>query len=180
MPTVVVGGSARHVGKTSLICGLIAAFPKCPWTAIKITSHDHGKSGHVWEETEPGQGTDTARYLAAGARRTLLVTACDGKIPAAQLRAVIAEDRWLIFETNQIQLVDEPGLVLAVAGAEKAEAKPSFAALLRRADAIIHTGSGPTAQHSTRPVFVLPDLQHPSSDLINWMRTRLGPSAPVR
>ena len=29
----------------------------------------------IWEETAPGEGTDTARYLAAGARRALLVTA---------------------------------------------------------------------------------------------------------
>jgi len=180
MPTVVVGGNARHVGKTSLICGLIAAFPECPWTAIKITSHDHGKPVPVWEETDPGQGTDTARYLAAGAGRALLATASDGKIPAARLRAAIAEDRWLIFETNQIQLVDEPSLVLAVVGAEKAESKPSFAAVLRRADAIIHTGSGPTAQGGTQPIFVLQDLQHPTPDLMAWMRTRLGLSAPVR
>jgi hypothetical protein len=73
MATVVVGGSNRGVGKTALICGLIAALPEFRWTAIKITGHDHGQPKPVWEETEPGQGTDTARYLAAGAERSLLL-----------------------------------------------------------------------------------------------------------
>jgi hypothetical protein len=74
MATIVVGGSNRGVGKTALVCGLIAALPEFRWTAIKITSHDHGQPKPVWEETRPGQGTDTARYLAAGAERALLLT----------------------------------------------------------------------------------------------------------
>jgi len=68
MAIVVVGGSGRGVGKTALVCGLIAALPEFNWTAIKITGHDHGQPKPVWEETQPGQGTDTARFLAAGAR----------------------------------------------------------------------------------------------------------------
>jgi len=176
MPAVVVGGSARHVGKTSLICSLIAGFPRCPWTAIKITRHEHGKPAPVWEETEPGQGTDTARYLAAGARRALLVTGLDGTISTAQLQIAIAEDRWLIFETNQIPFLDKADLVLAVAGSLETQSKPSFAEVLRRADAIVYTGSGlgPSLPDSAQPVFVQPDPRHLPLELIDWMRKRLG------
>ena len=62
MAILVVGGSHRGVGKTALVCGLIAALPEHRWTAVKITSDDHGQFAPVWEDTEPGQGTDTARY----------------------------------------------------------------------------------------------------------------------
>ena len=78
MAIIVVGGSGRDVGKTALICGLITALPEFRWTAVKITTHFHGHPEPIWEETEPGQTTDTARYLAAGAARALLVAApCD-------------------------------------------------------------------------------------------------------
>ncbi len=182
MRTVVVGGSARNVGKTSMICGLISAMPECPWTVVKITSHDHGKTAPIWEETQAGQGTDTSRYLAAGARRALLVTAPDGNIPIADLRAAVGDDRWLIFETNQIQSLHRRDVVLALIGPEETEAKPSFAAVVRRADALVYTGfgPGPTLQDDTRPVFVLPEPHHISPELIQWMRARLGLSVPAR
>ncbi len=182
MRTVVVGGSARNVGKTSLICGLISAMPECPWTVVKITSHDHGKTAPIWEETQAGQGTDTARYLAAGARRALLVTAGDGKIPTAELGAATADDRWLIFETNQVQSLPKPDLLLALIGPEETDSKSSFAAVVQRADAFIYTGSGPgpTRQVDTRPTLVLPDLHHISPELNQWMRARLGLPAPAR
>ena len=83
MAIVVVGGSDRNVGKTSLICGLIAPLPEFQWAAVKITSHAHGVRDAVWEETAAGQGTDTARYLAAGARRAFLLTATDEELPIA-------------------------------------------------------------------------------------------------
>ena len=41
MAIIVVGGSNRGVGKTALVCGLIAALPEYRWAAIKITSRDH-------------------------------------------------------------------------------------------------------------------------------------------
>ena len=40
MAVVVVGGQSRKVGKTSVVCGLIAALPEMRWTAIKLTQHE--------------------------------------------------------------------------------------------------------------------------------------------
>lgn len=184
MPTIAIGGSARNIGKTSLICALIAALPECRWTAVKVTSHDHGKPALIWEETQAGQETDTARYRSAGASRALLITARDGKIPVAELQAVIADDRWLIFETNQIQSLPKPDVILALIGSEKTESKPSFVAVVRRADAFVCTSEscGPTLNRDPRPrpVFVLSDLQHISLELTQWMRARLGLPAPAR
>jgi hypothetical protein len=41
---VVVGGHTRSIGKTQLVCDIIAAFPKTEWIAGKITQYGHG----VW------------------------------------------------------------------------------------------------------------------------------------
>lgn len=183
MPSIALGGNARNIGKTSLICALIAAFPECRWTAVKITSHDHGKSLPIWEETEAGQGSDTARYLAAGAQRALLVTAHDGTIPRTELRAALADDCWRIFETNRVQSLHKPNVVLALIGSEEADSKPSFAALLQHADAFV-CGSAADASSmlndDPRPLFVLPDLAHISPELAQWLRTRLGLPTPTR
>jgi molybdopterin-guanine dinucleotide biosynthesis protein len=67
MAIVVIGGQARNVGKTGVVCGLIAAFPERCWTAIKISQHGHGVA--VLEEQDRTTGADSARYLAAGAAR---------------------------------------------------------------------------------------------------------------
>ena len=50
MPLIVVGGSGRNVGKTSLVCGLIEALREYRWVAVKVTGHEHGVSAPVWEE----------------------------------------------------------------------------------------------------------------------------------
>ena len=81
---VVVGGHTRSIGKTQLVCDVIVAFPKVNWVAGKITQYGHGvcaqngencdcaPTDHVcaldWELRDD-TGTDSARFLAAGAKR---------------------------------------------------------------------------------------------------------------
>ena len=85
---IVVGGHTRSIGKTQLVCDLIATFPDERWLAGKITQYGHGvcaqngkdcdcaPTEHVvaldWEL--PGrpltkENSDTARFLEAGAAR---------------------------------------------------------------------------------------------------------------
>ena len=82
---VVVGGHTRSIGKTQLVCDVIQAFPKVIWIAGKITQYGHGvcaqngencecaPTDHVcaldWE-SQPDSGTDSARFLAAGATKS--------------------------------------------------------------------------------------------------------------
>src|SRR5947199_8115491 len=95
---VVIGGHSRNVGKTSVMAGLIAALPECHWTAVKITQYGHGVcSDHgaecgcadpahpfaVSTESETAGGTDTSRYLAAGARRAFWVRTAMGQLGEA-------------------------------------------------------------------------------------------------
>jgi hypothetical protein len=138
MASIVVGGSGRGVGKTALVCGLIAALPEYRWIAVKITSHAHGKAEPVWEEHEPGADSDTARYLGAGAIRALLLIANDLELPARwrDLQAGLEPGANLIVESNRILGRLRPDLCLAVLDEEESvSGKPSFQLAARHADA---------------------------------------------
>ena len=87
MAIVVVGGSTKDIGKTALVCAIISALRRLRLDrrkdyrpqlraadTVDRDSRQKIADPTVWEETNPGQETDTARYLAAGARRALLVT----------------------------------------------------------------------------------------------------------
>ena len=98
MGIVVIGGHTRNIGKTSVIAALIAATPDLGWTAIKITQFGHGvcsangepcdceTADHplaISEERDPASGTDTSRYLAAGALRSVWVRTRQGELLSA-------------------------------------------------------------------------------------------------
>ena len=179
MAIIVVGGSMRGVGKTALVCGLIAALPELHWTAVKITTHEHGKPEAIWEETEPGQGSDTARYLAAGASRALLVTTPkrDFALLLSKLAAKLGPEANVIFESNQILEHLRPNLCLIVGGSkDEAERKPSFGLAARHADAVVvHEAVDRIAgvDGSSRLVFCLANLEIVSPKMESWLRERL-------
>src|SRR5216684_3086259 len=100
---IVVGGHTRSIGKTQLVCDLISAFPEKNWIAGKITQYGHGVCAQNGEncdcapdehvcainwETQVDTGTDSARFLAAGAKRSFWLRTKQGflaEIPQAQL-----------------------------------------------------------------------------------------------
>jgi len=181
MAVVVVGGGGRGVGKTALVCGVIAAMLERKWIAIKIARHDHGVERPVWEETEPGERTDTARFLTAGARRAFLLTAADDAAMQCALDELwqLVERRGdLIFESNRVLRFLKPDVCLMVAG--EADVKTSFTAAVRRADAIITSltsEESPEASGSfaadPRPVFRLGQFERLSPEMTDWIRGRL-------
>lgn len=177
MPLIVVGGSGKGVGKTALVCGLITAMPDLTWTAVKITSDAHGERKPIWEETTAGQGTDTARYLAAGASRALLVTAQDEMLPQVihMLWSRIERDSALIFESNRIVDCVQTDLCLAVDAGTDGERKPSFERLLQRADATILHAADEEVLGLGKPIFHLAALDRISPPLQQWLRNRLLP-----
>lgn len=71
-----MGGETRKCGKTSLVCGILRAFPERRWLAVKVTPHRHA-------DPHPAGG-DTARYLQAGAAVAHLVEA-EGAEAAARV-----------------------------------------------------------------------------------------------
>lgn len=176
MAIVVVGGGGRGAGKTSLVCAMIRALPEFQWVAAKVTTHAHQMPQSIFEEKNPGQEKDTARYLAAGARGSFLLT-----LPPEQESDTSLYESWMdriaerniIFESNRIFNFIKPDLCIAVAGG--AEDKASLKTAIQNADAIV---AGPDAQialdaKSTRPVFVLENISQLSPELADWIRDRL-------
>jgi hypothetical protein len=180
LATLVVGGSGKDVGKTGLVCAIISALPEFAWTAVKITGHDYEPSKNkslagdsIREETRAGQHTDTARYLAAGARRALLVTRTGSDVPIDTILRAIGTDRNVIFESNRIIDVLKPDVCLALSSAH--DRKPSFDRLIRIADAALtFQGSTPAEFPSGIPHFELTSLDRLPADFELWLRDRLS------
>ena len=176
MAIIVVCGSGKDVGKTALVCGLIAGLKELGWTAVKVTSHIYGKAEAVWEETSAGQGTDTARYLAAGARRALLVSAGDNELGAVveRLMAEFGSRAHLIFESNRILNHLRPDVCVAVEGG--AAQKGSFVAAARQVDARVELAEADGFVDGDEPVFRLRALDRISAEMAGWLRGRLSAS----
>lgn len=186
---VVVGGSGKDVGKTALVCAVISALREFEWTAVKITGHDYGSledAGSrldlvIQEEPRAGEVTDTERYLAAGARRALLVTRVASDMPMNELRHALGSDRNVIFESNRIVDAVEPDVCLALVGGQ--ERKASFERLLRMADAVVVVdGARLDGLPATVPRFAVESVDRLSADLAGWLRHRLSNAAaqPLR
>jgi hypothetical protein len=201
---IVVGGSNKGVGKTSLICGIIAALPEFRWTAIKITSHeyevgepsqprspmertgegelDKREPGRVWEEKEPGQGTDTARFLDAGAYRSLLVSVSDPAAPIGDIQGALAPGNNLIVESNSLVDQFRPDICLAVVSSKQPSMKLSFVPLVQVANALVTTSQDSSFSlpnpPSQLPIFRLCSLKQISPEMLEWLRASVGPSPP--
>jgi len=176
MAIIVVGGSGRGAGKTALICGLIRAMPERHWTAVKITTHAHGHAEPVFEETAAGQGSDTSRYLAAGARRALLVTAQEDAVRET-LKQVLVElppGGHLIFESNSVLRHLKPDLCFAVATTLKGGGKASFEIVERYADATVALAGHDHMIPGQRIHFHLRSLECISPTMLEWLKETLA------
>ncbi len=176
MAIIVVGGSGRGAGKTALVCGLIRALPETHWTAVKITSHSYGQPAPLWEETEAGQETDTARYLAAGASRALLVTADDEALgPIVQrILADCPPPAGAIFESNSVLRCLRPDVCLCAASSPWAGLKPSYDLVLERVDATVELAGHDHIIEAGKITFRLASLERVSPTMLEWVRERLG------
>jgi molybdopterin-guanine dinucleotide biosynthesis protein len=151
MAVVVIGGQASGVGKTGVVCALIAGMGERRWTAIKISQAEVGEgwgSGDagedaavvaIHEELAAGSGTDSARYLAAGAERAFWVSTRQGELAAAmpRLSALIAGAEDSIVESNSVLEFVRPDFYAVVVDPEVADFKASALRYLDRADALL-------------------------------------------
>jgi hypothetical protein len=159
MSLVVVGGHTRNIGKTSVVAGLIAALPQYDWTAMKITQHGHGICSAVGEpcdcaveydhpyaiteESAPGS-TDSARFLAAGARRAFWLRTAVGQLghAAAVIREIVDSSENTIVESNSIMQFWKPDLYIVVLDFDTADFKNSALRYLDRANCLVTVGEG--------------------------------------
>lgn len=157
MAIVVVGGHTRNIGKTSVVVNLIAELREMRWTAFKVTQFGHGvcsanggpcdceTDSHavaVSEERCTTSGTDTARFLAAGAVRCFWVRTQQGQLAEAmpRVRKELAACANAILESNSIVRFLRPDLYLAVLDSSVRDFKPSAQYVLDRADAVLWSG----------------------------------------
>ena len=145
---VVVGGHSRNVGKTTAIEAILRATPGRDWWAFKITRHGHGLDsatpGFVVDEQVNRDGTDTGRYLSAGARRAFWVRTPQGLLAAAmpRLRGLFAEAPNVLAESNSLLDYIEPDLYISLVNFGAGGMKPSARRFLARADVLVVTGGG--------------------------------------
>lgn len=155
MPRIlVVGGHSRNIGKTQLAVEIIRAFPEAEWTAAKITQYGHGVCSingescgcavdeHTFavdEETDRSGGSDTSRFLVAGATRALWVRAKQGRLAAAmpRLREEIAGAQNVILESNTVLHFLRPALYLPLLDFSTVDFKESAREMFDRADAYV-------------------------------------------
>jgi molybdopterin-guanine dinucleotide biosynthesis protein len=156
---IVVGGHSRNIGKTSVVASLIACLPQYRWTAFKITQYGHGfctangepcdcqTDDHtlaVSEERSRTSGTDTARFLVSGAKRSIWVRTRTGMLAEAmpRIRKELAAAENAIIESNSILQFLKPDLYLTVLDAGTADFKDTARLFLDRADAVLMRATG--------------------------------------
>jgi hypothetical protein len=159
---IVVGGHTRSIGKTQLVCDLIRAFPEAQWVAGKITQYGHGVCAQNGEncdcapdehicavswETRADSGTDSGRFLAAGAQRSFWLRTKQGFLAEGLplLRAALREAESsavggpgnLILESNTLLQFVKPSLYLMVLHPAKTDFKESARLQMDRASAFV-------------------------------------------
>ena len=171
---IVVGGSAKGVGKTSLVCGLIAAMREQSWTAVKITSHAHEGRNSIFEEkgASTDRRGDTFRYLKAGAARSFLMTADDGNSPVGLISTGLEAAQDILIETTRFAGDFEPDICIGVLGDANAPVKESFKLFLLRADALVARTDQDVRLDdipSGIPLFRLDALDQISPEMLKWL-----------
>jgi hypothetical protein len=199
MALIVIGGHSRGVGKTSVVSGLIAAFPEHNWMAMKITQHRHrldpkdGEPSHsstddqswvMTEEQNRSGESDTSRFLAAGAARAWWVRTEPGCLAEAvpAIRGKLADSQNAILESNSILKFLRADLYLTVLDPATADFKRSAQEFLDRADAVIlhdKPGHEPAWREMSlkpvagRPLFRIYPPPYVTPQIVEFVKERL-------
>jgi len=159
---IAIGGHTRSIGKTQLVCDLIAALPQAHWLAGKITQYGHGvcaTNGHDCDcaptehivaldwESEMQSGTDSARFLQAGAARSFWLRTkqgylAEGMAPLRQALSEVApadgrDGINVIVESNSLLQFVKPSLYVTVLDTARDDFKDSARQMLDRADVFV-------------------------------------------
>jgi hypothetical protein len=200
MAVVVVGGHTRNIGKTGVVCGVVAALGEMQWTAVKITQFGHGvcsangepcdctTAEHtiaISEERNPASGKDTARYLNAGAVKSVWVRTQQGELHEAmpRVRKILAEAGNAVVESNSVLRFLRPDVAVFVVDGRVKDFKASALRYLDRVDAFVAVGAAAGAADvwdgvaasllRGKPRFVVEDGAFMSAELAEFIRARL-------
>ncbi len=150
---IIVGGTGRNTGKTSLVEKLIEKFgSQVPVTAVKIANIKPGGKrfhGHdvesfqdrilIKKETRSNGSKDSMRFLKAGAFESWFIQTEDVFLPETfpEIQTVLKEAQWVICESNSLRKFVKPGLFIMVKGENNTSGKKDVPGLLQLADVVV-------------------------------------------
>ena len=127
---LMIGGSGRNVGKTTLICAIIRKFaPSTPIIGLKVTSirpneeDFHGnheqplpENFRIFEETNTRSTKDTARMLNAGAQRVYFIQSTQQQMSLAidAFFKIVNQHSTIICETRSLRSLIKPGVFILI------------------------------------------------------------------
>ena len=183
MAVLVLAGSGRNAGKTSVGCALVRALEEFCWTAVKVTPHIHELSAAVNEELDFASEKDTGRYLAAGAKRAFLIQGeAPGENAADTLSLIRSSDcsgHCLLVESNRVDPESlaqdgESSVCIALLNGQPVHWKASLAERAANAHALVLTGGfccdELPAELRKKRVFQMVPGQWISPELVRFVR----------
>jgi hypothetical protein len=151
-----IGGQCRKVGKSMLVADIIHAFPDRHWIAVKISPYaasgcpvkgascncppeEHSYAIH--DETSRAGNSDSSRFLAAGAHRSLWLETKENALKDA-LAALAGElassgSAYAVIESDALMRFWKPSLSIVVLDPSNPDFKASARENLTRADAFV-------------------------------------------
>ncbi len=140
---LIIGGTARNVGKTEFVCNCIKHFSKSAnIIALKITNHFHdltAKPYNIAEEFNRDSHKDSSRMLRAGASRVFYIQTDSNHLQLSfeEFLNRIPVNSVLICESNALRDIINPGLYLIIKSSSETEIKESARKLSKYADRIV-------------------------------------------
>jgi hypothetical protein len=140
---ILIAGTGRNVGKTTLACCIINEFSAIhPITAVKISSHYHKAVAcgniiiqredlYVAEETDNSKTKDSSRFLKAGAQKSYFVMAADERqLEAIEIiRKLNNTNDFYVCESGGLRNWVKPGVFLIVHRTGTSVEKPGIGQL---------------------------------------------------
>jgi molybdopterin-guanine dinucleotide biosynthesis protein len=199
---VVVGGHSRNIGKTSVVAGLIRKLRDRHWTALKITQYGNevcanhtgaaacgcepagGEEFELSEEYE-ASGTDSGRFLAAGAERSFWLRVPAGELPraAGTVRKILAQSANVIVESNSVVDLVTPDVFLMLLDFTCDDFKASSLRLMDRADGFVVIDRGINAplwadvsrgMWDGKPQFLVKPPGYVTAEVVQFVKSRMA------
>ena len=201
---VVVGGHSRNIGKTAVVEGLIRKLKNRKWIAVKITQYGHGVCSNdgkscecsggtdaehpfaLSEEYEPS-GTDSGRFLAAGAERSFWLRTPAGQLAqaASTVNKLLRQGDHVIVESNSVVELVRPDVFLMLLDFACEDFKASSLRFMDRADAYVVIDRGINAPMwaevsrglwDQKPQFLVKPPNYVTAAVSSFVRRRLADS----
>lgn len=156
--SIIIGSTGRNTGKTEFSCQLIKKYSKQFFiTGVKVVCIDRNEGScprggkgcgvctslkgtfEIREENVINPDKDTSRMLMHGAQKVYLLKVDQNHLETGinELLKIISQDSFIVFESNSIRKVVQPGLFIVIKNLEDHSIKSSCAEVVQYADKII-------------------------------------------